>query len=96
MTKFETIEGKLYIDDKEIIKGWESYSGWYWFATEASYRQDSVIDDKIYENDQIYFGYVQGFYDEWGYWSETALKLQEPLVWEIKKQDLPSAGRRKS
>ena len=26
--------GKLYAGNKEVIKGYESFSGWYWFATE--------------------------------------------------------------
>ena len=95
MTEFTASNGKLFINDKEIITAWESFSGWYWFATEKSYKQDSVIDGKVFNDDQIYFGFVQGWYDEWGYWSETELNLQKPLVWEIKKQDLPCAGRRK-
>ena len=94
MANFETVDGKLFINEKEVIQAWESWSGWYWFAIEESYKQDSVIDGKVFENDQIYFGFVQGWYDEWGYWSETELKHQEPWVWEIKEQDLPYAGRR--
>ena len=94
MAELKTLEGKLFIDNQEVIKGWESFSGWYWFATEEAYKQDSIIEGKVFENDQIYFGYVQGQFDEWGYFSEAELKSLGNLVWEIKKQDLPHAGRR--
>ena len=83
MAKFENKNGKLYIDDKEVIKGWESFTGWYWFATEK-------VDE------DTWFGFVQGFEDEWGYFSETELnKLKRTgKIWEIKKRDLPFAGRK--
>ena len=93
MPKFEAINGKPLIDGQEVLKGWESFTGWYWFAVEESYKQDSVIDGKVFENDQIYFGYVQGQFDEWGYFSKAELGINS-LVWEIKKEDLAYAGRR--
>lgn len=85
-TKFETKNGELYIDGKKVIKAWESYTGWYWFG--VSYEDD--------ENDRIWYGLVQGFEDEWGWWSENELKelMKEMKVWEIRKKDLPFAGRR--
>ena len=79
--KLKTEDGKLYVGDKEVLKGWESFSGWYWFATELN-------------NDGIHFGLVQGFEDELGYFSEAELKSLGLKVWEIKKIDLPHAGRR--
>jgi hypothetical protein len=86
--------GKLFIDGKEVIKGYESFSGWYWFAVEDSDKQDSVIDGEVYADDTIYFGYVQGHYDEWGYFSKAELELLFPKVWEINQRDLSSSGRR--
>jgi hypothetical protein len=56
------------------LKGWESYAGWYWFATEKIQKQDSVIDGVTYKNDQIWFGLVQGSEEEWGDFSEAELK----------------------
>jgi len=94
MATFTSKDGKLFIEDREILKGFESFSGWYWFATEISGTQDSVIDGKTYPGDVIYFGYVQGHYDEWGYFSKTELDLLHPMVWEIRPHDLPHAGRR--
>ena len=77
----ENRDGKLYAGDKEVIKGWESFSGWYWFATELN-------------NDGIHFGYVQGLYNEWGSFSQEELESLGNRVWEIKEIDLPYAGRR--
>ena len=77
----ENRDGKLYAGDKEVIKGWESFSGWYWFATELN-------------NDGNHFGFVQGYEDEWGYFSQQELESLGNRVWEIKEIDLPYAGRR--
>ena len=93
--RFESFDGKLYIDNKKVLKGWESYSGWYWFGTEKAWKQDSVIGGRTYEDDQIWYGYVQGLEDEWGHFSQTELDLLKPRVWPIRKQDLPHAGRRR-
>lgn len=82
------------IEDLKVIKGYESFTGWYWFVTDDRDRQDSVIDGKEYPNDVIYFGFVQGFDDEWGYFSKAELETMSNKVWEIKPQDLPFAGRR--
>ena len=95
MAEFVSRNGKLFINGKEVIRGFESFSGWYWFATEESHRQDSIINGKVYKNDRVYYGYVQGHEDEWGTFSETELKLLEPKVWEIPKENLPFSGRRR-
>jgi len=79
--KLNTKEGKLYVGDKEVLKGWESFSGWYWFATELN-------------SDKVHFGLVQGHYEELGYFSEDELTSLYPKVWEINEIDLPHAGRR--
>ena len=83
-----TIDGKLFAGDKEVIKGYESFSGWYWFATE--------LEDDDYMGHPLYFGYVQGFESEWGsFWmGELQPLIDNMRVWEIKPQDLPHAGRR--
>ena len=83
-----TKDGKLFAGDKEVIKGYESFSGWYWFATE--------LEDDDYMGHPLYFGYVQGFESEWGsFWmGELQPLIDNMRVWEIKPQDLPHAGRR--
>jgi len=85
MNKLETREDGLYINEKKVIKGWESMSGWYWFATE--------IEMEDYQGYPIWFGFVQGFEEEWGSFTQIELENQ-PSIWEIKEIDLPHAGRR--
>lgn len=95
MAKFESKNGKLFIDGKEIIKGFESFTGWYWFATELSHVQDSEIGDRIYLSDNIWFGFVQGpDEDEWGYFSQAEIESLRAQTWEIPKKNLPYSGRR--
>ena len=92
MSRLVTINGELFIEQGDnaiaVIKGWESYSGWYWFATE--------LERKDYGGAPLWFGYVQGLHDEWGsFWQgELDPLIEQGKVWEIKPQDLPIAGRR--
>ena len=95
MSEFVAKGAELYIDGRKVLRGWESFTGWYWFATEEAGNQDSVIGNKTYENDTIYYGLVQGFEDEWGYFSQAEIESLKPRTWEIKKQDMPYAGRRR-
>jgi len=94
MAKFTEKDDKLYIDGKKVLKGWESFSGWYWFATELDRTQDSVINGKTYKNDKIWFGYVQGQEEEWGYFSEAELKSLGNRVWKLPSKSLSYSGRR--
>jgi len=82
MPKLETKGNHLEIDGKRVLKGWESFSGWYWFGVE-----------KVESDPGMWFGLVQGFEDEWGYFSEAELKSNR-MIWKIKARDLPIAGRR--
>lgn len=93
--QFKTKNDDLYIDNKKVLRGWESWNGLYWFATEEAYKQDSVIDGKTYKDDTIYYGFVQGQFDEWGYFSQAEVESLKPRVWEIPKKDLPCSGRRR-
>ncbi len=93
MAHFEEKNGKLFIDNKEVVKAWESWSGWYWFATEFIQNQNTIIDGKVIKNDTIWFGLVQGIEEEWGDFSEGELKSLHPKVWKIPKQNLPYSGR---
>ena len=83
-----TKDGKLFVRDKEVIKGYESFSGWYWFVTE--------IEEEDYSGHPLFYGFVQGHEDEYGsFWYGELLPLiEQGKVWEIKPQDLPHAGRR--
>ena len=42
MAKFESRENELYIDGKKVLRAWESWSGWYWFATEKAGDQNRI------------------------------------------------------
>jgi len=110
LAKFETDGKNLYIDGKKVLRAWESWNGWYWFATEKIGEQMSIFDDgepvkdTIYfglfddgepVKDTIYFGLVQGFEEEWGYSSQAEIERLRPKTWEIARKDLVYAGRRK-
>ena len=57
--KFENKDDKLFIDGQEVIMGYESFTGWYWFVTEMVEKQTSVFPDgREFPNDEIYFGFV--------------------------------------
>jgi hypothetical protein len=89
-------DGKnLYIKGKKVLRGWESFSGWYWFAVEEVRKQDSVLSHgRIAKDDTIFFGFVQGLEEEWGYFSLAELESLRPMVWEIPKKNLSYSGRR--
>ena len=95
MTRFEVREGRLYINGKRVLKAWESWNGWYWFAVRKVKYRTLLIDGKVVK-DTIWFGLVQGLEQEWGYFSEAELRelMKKGLVWEINRKDLPFAGRR--
>ena len=88
MNKIETKSDGMYINEKKVIKGWESYSGWYWFAVS--------LEEEDYGGHPLWFGFVQGFENEWGtFWQgELQPLIDEGHVWEINEEDLPHAGRR--
>jgi hypothetical protein len=77
------------INGRPILKAWESYSGWYWFATEKAGEQLSDFGDGKGIPDTIWFGFVVGTCPEWGYFSQREIESLSPFTWEIKKQDLP-------
>ena len=89
MAKFETDGKNLYIDGKKVIRAWESWNGWYWFATEKIGEQVSIFDEARPVKDTIYFGLVQRFVEEWGYFSQAEIERLRP------KKDLVYAGRRR-
>ena len=93
MAEFQERDGKLYINGKEVLRGWESLTGWYWFATEKVREQVSLTGKK-WLKDTIWYGFVQGFEEEWGDVSQAELESLKPQVWELPKRALPWSGRR--
>lgn len=81
------------IQGEPVIEIFESYDGSYWFITEKLYKQDSVINGKVYKDDQILFGYVRlsacPQFAEWGNVSETELKLLGNRVWKVPRINWP-------
>ena len=77
-------EDGLYIGGKKVLKGWESFSGWYWFATELDVGEPG-----------LHFGYVQGTYPEFGYFSEREMQplIDQMRMWELPQNALSYSGR---
>jgi len=85
MKEIVTIKGK------PVIEICESFDGSYWFVTEKTYKQNSVIDGKVYKDDQILLDYVRLSASpesaEFGYFSEAELKLLDSRIWKVTKKD---------
>ena len=85
MTELITKNDELYLsawgEEYKVLKAWESFHGWYWFATELS-------------ADGNHFGFVQGAFDEWGSFSEHEINSLGMMAWQIKDCDLAHSGRR--
>jgi len=77
------------INGRPIIKAWESFNGWYWFATEKVREQVSDLGDGKGVPDTIWYGFVIGTCPEWGCFSEAEIMSLTPFVWEIRKRDVP-------
>jgi len=101
MAIFQEKGDGLYIDGKKVLKAWESYTGWYWFATEKVEARKpgiegggSMIGGREVE-DVIWYGLVQGLEEEWGDFSQAEIEsLGRMAVWELKGGGLRCAGRR--
>ena len=98
MPKLISKNEDLFIDDEhgtkyKVLRGWESLSGWYWFATKKIGTQLCVINGKEIE-DTIWFGFIQGYKDEWGTFSQAEIESLSPQTWEILKENLHFSGRR--
>ena len=77
------------INGRPILKAWESYTGWYWFAVEKVEERLSDLGDGKGLPDVVWFGFVIGLEPEWGYFSQREIEALAPLAWEIEPQDLP-------
>ena len=81
------------IRGEPIIDIYESFDGSYWYITEKLFTQDTVIGGKVYEDDQILFGYARlsacPEYAEFGNISETQLRLLGSRVWKVPPKNWP-------
>jgi hypothetical protein len=94
MARFTNDGKSLFIDGKKVLCGFESFNGWYWFATEKKGEQLSDFGDGKGVPDTIWFGLVQGFEEEWGYFSQAEIERLGNRAWKIKACDLSYSGRR--
>ena len=85
------MEEIIIIKGKPVIDIYEAVDGSYWFITEKLYKQDSIINGKVYKDDQILFGYARlaacPECAEFGKISETELKLLGNRVWKVPKSN---------
>lgn len=97
------VNGELYAGEHKVVKGWESFSGWYWFGVEKVEERHvgspvssggSMVNGKEVD-DVIWFGFVQGLEEEWGYFSEAEIRSLGNYAWPIPKCNLPFSGRRR-
>jgi len=94
MAKFTTDGKDLFIDGKKVLKAWESFTGWFWFATEKDREQLSDFGDGEGVPDTIWFGFVQGLEEEWSYFSQAEIESLGLKAWKIPAENLPHSGRR--
>ena len=95
MAKFESRGEELFIDGKKVLRGWESFTGWYWFGTEKVTEQLSDLGDGKGTPDTIWYGFVQGLEEEWGEFSQAEIESLSPKTWEIPQENLHFSGRRR-
>lgn len=81
------------IRGEPVIEIFESFDGSYWFVTEKAWKQDSLIEGKVYRNDQIFFGYTRLSHcpelAEFGCFSEAELKSLGWMVWKVDRTNWP-------
>ncbi len=79
------------IKGHRVIDIYESFDGSYWFVTEKAWKQDSVINGTVHENDQILFGYARlsacPQFAEFGYFSEAELKSLGNRIWKVPQKN---------
>jgi hypothetical protein len=56
----------------QVLEVYESFSGWYWFITEKTDKDE-------------YFGLVRGFETEWGYVDMIELRglMGQGVIWKV-------------
>ena len=79
------------IDGKNIIKIWESFSGWYWYAIEDQGSYTGIGADGNEVQAHAWYGYVQGMENEWGTWDSN--ELERAGVWTVPKSNWGWTGK---
>jgi len=79
------------IDGKNVIKIWESFSGWYWYAIEDQGSYTGIGADGNEVQAHAWYGYVQGMENEWGTWDSN--ELERAGVWTVPKSNWGWTGK---
>lgn len=87
MTAVTIADGK--INGRPIVRAWESFTGWYWLATEKVRDQLSDLGEGKPVKDTIWYGFVVSHSPEWGYFSEKEITSLAPFAWEVSRRDIP-------
>ena len=87
-------DGGLTIDGKKVLKMWESFSGWYWYGIEDTGSYEYTDASGNTRTAHSWFGFVQGFAEEWGSFDENELNSMEGKVWEVPRENWHFSGRR--
>lgn len=89
--KIERGNGSMTIDGKPVIKIWESFNGWYWYAVEDQGEYVGVGADGNDVEAHAWFGYVQADFNEWGTFDSK--ELERAGVWEVPRSNWAYTGR---
>jgi len=84
-------DSSMTIDGKNVIKIWESTSGWYWYAIEDQGSYTGVGADGEDVQAHAWYGYVQGFENEWGTWDSN--ELERAGVWTVPQSNWGWTGK---
>ncbi len=84
-------DSSMKIDGQNVIKIWESMSGWYWYAVEDQGSYTGVGMDGEDIQAHAWYGYVQGMSNEWGTWDSN--ELEKAGVWTVPKSNWGWTGK---
>ena len=83
------MEKVILIKGEPILEVYQSQSGCYLFVTAKPYKKTSVLDSRVYKNDQVILGYVWKPDNpsklEFGYFTEKEVELSDERAWKVPK-----------
>ncbi len=83
LPKLYTTEGTPTSEKRFVFKFFTPWSDWTWYVLEGEYLTRDVTGD---EDDWRFFGYVEGFEKEWGYFHLSQLtSVKGPMGLKIER-----------